>query len=579
MTTSTINRHWPSLRERQALLRQRFPVWQLLTLDGLLAKNAQDYPDRAFVVTEQRTWTYAQMHAWSVQLAAGLVSKGVKPGDHVALMMANFPEFVAVKFAIALVGAVAVPINFLNKRDELAYVLKQSDAVMLITMDSFRNMPYWRYLDELVPDWQVQGGGDIFPKLKNVIVFVTGEINTDSWLKGCTSLNSLGEGLGFQPIEHPGSEAICDIVYTSGTTGFPKGVILTHDMMLRTAFGSAWARGFEDARRILFSLPLYHVYGYVEGLLACMFVGGAIIPQTRFDAKDTLAAIETHQATDILLIPAMTLALIDEQKIRHHPVPSLQSVLSSGGRAPTTIWQQILDHLQPQEITTGYGMTEVTASSTVTQPTDEQDRWLQTNGCLRDVGPAGFAELENRLVIYRVVEPETGQVLARGQVGELQAKGPGVTRGYYNKPQETSAAFTSDGWLHTGDLGRLDDDDYISLVGRLKESYRCGGEMVMPTEAEDVLMSHSAVLQAHVVAVPDERMGEIGVAFVVLREQINCETADLQTLCSERLARFKVPKYFLFVSAQDVPVTPSGRARKFLLSNMAMQSLGLPAQV
>ena len=519
------------------------------------------------------------MYAWSARLAAGLVNKGVKPGDHVALLMANFPEFVAVKFAIAMVGAVAVPINFLNKRDELAYVLKQSDAVMLITMDSFRNMPYWRYLDELAPGWQVQGGGDVFPKLKNVIVFATGEINTDTWLKGCTSLNSLGEGLGFQPTEHPGSEAICDIVYTSGTTGFPKGVILTHDMMLRTAFGSAWARGFEDARRILFSLPLYHVYGYVEGLLACMFVGGAIIPQTRFDAKDTLAAIETHQATDILLIPAMTLALIDEQKIRHHPVPSLQSVLSSGGRAPTTIWQQILDHLQPQEITTGYGMTEVTASSTVTQPTDKQDRWLQTNGRLRDVGPAGFAELENRLVIYRVVDPETGQVLARGQVGELQAKGPGVTRGYYNKPQETSVAFTSDGWLHTGDLGRLDDDDYISLVGRLKESYRCGGEMVMPTEAEDVLMSHSAVLQAHVVAVPDERMGEIGVAFVVLREQITCETADLQTLCSERLARFKVPKYFLFVSAQDVPVTPSGRARKFLLSNMAMQSLGLPAQV
>ena len=515
------------------------------------------------------------MHAWSVQLAAGLVNKGVKPGDHVALLMANFPEFVAVKFAIAMVGAVAVPINFLNKRDELAYVLKQSDAVMLITMDSFRNMPYWRYLDELVPDWQVQGGGDVFPKLKNVIVFATGEDHTDTWRGGCTLLNTLGEGLSFQPIEHPGPQTTCDIIYTSGTTGFPKGVILTHDMMLRTAFGSAWARGFEDARRILFSLPLYHVYGYVEGLLACMFVGGAIIPQTRFDAKATLEAIDTYQATDILLIPAMTLALIDVQKIHPYPVSSLRSVLSSGGRAPASIWQQILEYLHPQEITTGYGMTEVTASSTVTQPTDKQERWLHTNGRLRDVGPAGFPELENRLVIYRVVDPETGQLLARGQVGELQAKGPGVTAGYYNKPEETLAAFTSDGWLHTGDLGRLDEDDYISLVGRLKESYRCGGEMVMPTEAEDVLMSHSTVLQAHVVPVPDERMGEIGVAFVVLRDQTSCDPAELQTLCAERLARFKVPKHFLFISAQDVPVTPSGRARKFLLSHMAMQSLGM----
>ena len=575
MTTSLSKPDWPSLSERQAMLRQRFPVWQPLTLDGLLAKNAKDYPDRVFVITDHQSWTYAQMYEWSVRLAAGLVKKGVKPGDHVALLMANFPEFVAVKFAIAMVGAVAVPVNLLNKRDELGYVLKQSDAVMLITMDSFRSMPYWHYLDELVPGWQTQGGGHVFPKLKNVIVFTTGETSIDTWFKGCTLLSQFGEGLSLPPIKNPGADATCDIIYTSGTTGFPKGVILTHDMMLRTAFGSAWARGFEDARRILFSLPLYHVYGYVEGLLACMFVGGAIISQTKFDAKDTLVAIENHQATDILLIPAMTLALIDEQKIHLHSVPSLRAVLSSGGRAPATIWQQILDYLRPQEITTGYGMTEVTASSTVTQPTDGQDRWLHTNGRLRDVGPAGDVALGNRLVIYRVVDPESGQEVARGQVGELQAKGTGVTSGYYNKPNETAAAFTSDGWLHTGDLGRIDEDDYISLVGRLKESYRCGGEQVMPTEAEDVLMSHPAVFQAYVVPVPDERMGEIGVAFVVLRENSNCDAPELVSLCNERLARFKVPKHVLFVSVSDVPVTPSGRARKFLLSQMAMQSLGL----
>ena len=579
MTKPLSNPSWPSLSDRQALLHQRFPVWQPLSLDGLLARNAQDYPNRAFVINDEQTWTYAQIHAWSTRLAAGLAHCGVQPGDHVALLMANFPEFVAIKFAIAMVGAVAVPLNFLNKRDELGYVLKQSDAVMLITMDSFRDMPYWRYLDELAPDWQLQGGGSAFPKLKHVIVFETGEVQRDTWFKGCTLLGSLGEELSLLPVAHPDSTATCDIIYTSGTTGFPKGVMLTHDMMLRTAFGSAWARGFEDARRILFSLPLYHVYGYVEGLLACMFVGGAIIVQTKFDAPDTLAAIDTHQATDVLLIPAMTLALIDAQKRHSYPLSSLRSVLSSGGRAPATIWQQILDYLHPQEITTGYGMTEVTASSTVTRPTDGQERWLHTNGRLRDVGPAGEPALGNRLVVYRVVDPETGQEVARGQVGELQAKGPGVTSGYYNKPVETAAAFTSDGWLHTGDLGCLDEDDYITLVGRLKESYRCGGEQVMPSDAEDVLMSHPGVLQAHVVPVPDERMGEVGVAFVVLRDQTTCQAAELLSMCNDRLARFKVPKHVLFVSASDVPVTPSGRARKFLLSKMAVQSLGLSVHV
>jgi len=391
------------------------------------------------------------------------------------------------------------------------------------------------------------------------------------------SLNDFGSEALLIHIHHPGPYTPSDIIYTSGTTGFPKGVILTHDMLLRTAFGSTWARGFEDGRRILFSLPLYHVYGYVEGLLACMFVGGAIIAQTKFDAAETLAAIETHQANDILLIPAMTLALIEAQKKLNLPLHSLRSVISSGGRAPSTIWQQIINHLHPLEITTGYGMTEVTASSTVTRPTDGMERWLNSNGRLREVGPAGDPALGDRLVIYRVVDPETGQVLPSGMVGELQAKGPGVTQGYYNKPEESAAAFTSDGWLHTGDLGRLDEDDYLSLVGRLKESYRCGGEQVMPSEAEDLLMTHPSVLQAHVVPVPDERMGEIGVAFLVLREKSNCHTLELQSLCNERLARFKIPKYFLYVDATDIPVTPSGRARKFLLSQLACESLGLTA--
>ena len=546
-----------------------------MTLDGLLDKNAKEFPNRLFVITPGQSWTYAEMHSWAKRLAAGLNHCGVKPGDHVALLMANFPEFIAIKFAIAMVGAVAVPINFLNKRDELGYVLKQSDAVMLITMDRFRDLPYLTFLDELAPGWEVNGGGLAFPLLKHVVVFNTGEACDEINRKGLVALDQFGTGLGLQKFDHPGPATPSDIIYTSGTTGFPKGVILTHDMMLRTAFGSAWARGFEDGRRILFSLPLYHVYGYVEGLLACMFVGGAIIPQTKFDPAHSLTAIDELHASDVLLIPAMTLALMDAQKKLNCPLLSLRSVLSSGGRAPSTIWQQILNLLHPVEITTGYGMTEVTASSTVTQPTDGIERWQHSNGRLRDVGPAGDPALENRLVIYRVVDPESGEVMPRGRVGELQAKGPGVTHGYYNKPEETAAAFTSDGWLHTGDLGYLDEDDYLSLVGRLKESYRCGGEQVMPSEAEDLLMTHSSVLQAHVVPVPDERMGEVGVAFLVLREGSNCQTSELQSLCSERLARFKIPKHFLFVDAADIPVTPSGRARKFLLSKIACESLGL----
>ena len=560
-----------TVAQRQETLRKIFPSWTPSTLHATLDSMASKYPNRQLVITDQQTWTYQEIKLWSEQIAAGLIDSGVKPGDHVALLMGNFPEFVAVKFAISRAGAVAVPINFLNRRDELGYVLKQSDAVMLITMDQFRGLNYLQFLDELAPNWPHMGGGTAFPNLKKIVVFPCSE---QSLNKDIQTLHNFGK-TGSVTVQHPGPHSNCDIIYTSGTTGSPKGVMITHDMMLRTAFGSTWGRAFEDERRILFSLPMYHVYGYVEGLLACLFVGGAIIPQTKFGAKETLQGIETHQANDVLLIPTMTLALIDELKKTKYELRSLKSVISSGGRAPAYIWQDISTYLHPEEITTGYGMTEVTASSTVTRPDDPFEKLLHTNGRLREVGPAGDPKLGQRLVVYRVVDPETGKDVARGEMGELLAKGPGVTQGYYNKPDATAEAFTSDGWFKTGDLGSIDSDHYLTLMGRLKESYRCGGEQVMPTEIEDLLVTHPSILQAHVVPVPHERMGEVGCAFVVWRDGMFEEGQTLIDFCAKNLARFKVPQYVIALKADQIPVTPSGRARKFLLIQMALKELQL----
>jgi fatty-acyl-CoA synthase len=211
----------------------------------------------------------------------------------------------------------------------------------------------------------------------------------------------------------------------------------------------------------------------------------------------------------------------------------------------------------------------------VTRPDDPIDRLLTTNGRLRDVGPAGDPGLNGRLVIYRVVDPETGLGVPAGAVGELQAKGPGVTAGYYNKPAETAAAFTDDGWLRTGDLGRIDEDDYLTLAGRLKESYRCGGEQVLPSEIEDLLVTHPAVLQAHIVPVPDDRMGEVGVACVVLRDSPETTPEDLIAFCAQNLARFKVPRHVVPLRLDEIPTTPSGRARKFLLAEKIILRLNL----
>lgn len=553
---------------RQAALSARYPFWQPRRLDAALDTMAQVFADRPYVITDEQTWTYAEVVRWSHRLAAGLSAHGVMQGDHVALVMANYPEFIALKFAIARVGAVAVPINVQNRRDELSYLLAQSDCVMLITMDAFRDIDYCAILDELMPGWETGTGNPHYPHLKSVVVFPTGP---ETLRNSATSYADLMRHPATGQSAQTSADSVCDIIYTSGTTGTPKGVMLSHDQILRAAYGSAYARAFEDGRRILFSLPMYHVYGYVEGMLAALFVGGAVIVQNRFDTAAMLKAIEQHRATDLLLIPTMALALIDAAQAYPYDTHSLQGVLSSGGRAPERIWHAITAAFGDIEITTGYGMTECTASTTVTRPDDPIARLLTTNGRQRDVGVAGDADIEHRLVAYEVRDPSTGLTLPAGTPGELVAKGPGVARGYYNKPVETAATFTTDGWLRTGDLGTIDSENYIRLIGRTKESYRCGGELVLPTEIEDLMTSNSDVLQAHVVPISDEIMGEIGVAFVALVPNATITTDQLRQLVATRLARFKVPKHVFIIDAQDLPVTASGRVRKFLLAQIAVQ--------
>lgn len=549
--------------DRQAALEQAKPAWNPLTLDQALSLAASEWPDNEFVVSERGCFSYRALDQWVTELAVGLVSKGVRKGDHVALLMANYPEFVALKFAIARAGAVAVPINFMNRRDELKYVLEQSEAVCLITMDRFRDLNYLDMLDEISPEWSLTNRLSALPKRPFVFVFSTGNQPLPAGVSTLADLKGEGD------IPKEGDPAsVSDIIYTSGTTGGPKGVMLTHDMLLRAAYGSAYARAFVARQRILFSLPLYHVYGYVEGLLAALQVGGAVVIQEQFDPDSTLQAIDRYKVDDILLIPTMTLALLEQLKNKEYPLSSLKSMLSSGGKAPETIWEDIYQAFGAIEVTTGYGMTEATASSTVTRPDDPVSRLKTTNGRLRDVGVAGESSIDGKLVRYRVVDANTNEVLKANAIGELRMKGIGVTTGYYNKPEETAAAFDAEGWFRTGDLGVLDEHGYITLKGRTKESYRCGGELVLPLEVESVLTAHESIAEAHVVALPDDRMGEVGVACIIKQPNADLSEEALAEFCRSRMARFKVPRHFLFLSPEDIPVTPTGRPRKFLLAQV-----------
>jgi fatty-acyl-CoA synthase len=334
-------------------------------------------------------------------------------------------------------------------------------------------------------------------------------------------------------------------------------------------------RAFQDGRRILFAAPMYHAHGYVECLVAALFVGGAIIPQVRFDAEGMLADAERHQANEISGVPTLTVQLLRAARQRGFDATYLTQVFNTGGFNTPTIWQEIREVLHPREIVTAYGMTETTASTTCTLPEGPPERLLTTNGCLKYAGVAGADEADGVLARYKTIDPETGADLPLGQTGELLVHGVIVTRGYYNKPGETRAAFTADGWLHTGDLGRIAPDGYLTLQGRLKESFRCGGEMVMPREVEEVLETHPAVASVVVVGVPDALMGEVGCACVVLQTGSTPTPTDLIAFCQGRLARFKVPKYVLSMREEEIPRTATGRPRKVPLAAVARKRLAL----
>jgi fatty-acyl-CoA synthase len=557
-------------------LEARHPVWVPRTTAQQLDVAAAEFAERPLILTDDHVYSYAEVRDWTVRLAAGLIALGVQPGDHVAVDMANFPAVVALKYAVARVGAVSVSVNFLLRHSELRYVLHQSDATVLITMDEFRGLNYLNALDQISPGWERDAGGSTLPRLRHIFVRRTGAQPVRG--RPLEDLIKCGEPISDEAVLARTAAAdpfsTSDLLYTSGTTGMAKGVMLQHDAVLRTAYASAYTRAFQDGRRVLFALPIYHVFGYVEATVAVLFVGGAICPHAIFDADRLLRDIGRHQIHELICVPAMTTVVLATAQSADYDLSSLTTMFSSGAAHRPQMWAQMLEVLGVDELFTAYGQTETTASTLCTAPGDPIERLMTTNGGPKPAGVAGDPALGGVLAVYRAVSPGTGVDVPPGEVGELIVRGPLVTKGYYNKPDETAAVLDGEGWLRTGDLGRIDEHGYLTLTGRTKESYRCGGELVVPREVEVVLEGYPGVRTAHVVGIPHPRMGEVGCAWIVPDGPDKPDPAALIAYCATRLARFKVPAVVLFTETEDLPVTVTGRVQKFLLTERALAALG-----
>ncbi len=564
---------------RRSALDARWSPWRSRSLPDLLDAVSEAFPRRPMVITDETTITYRGMSDWSNALARGLISHGIEPGDHVAMILPNWPETVALRFAVARVGAVAVPLNFLLQAEELAAVLSQARVTAVVTMEEFRGIDVLTHLDRISHGWERGRPSDTLPDLRRVVT-VPGPGAQPS-RPGTTTLADLevppDHALDADVARRQSAldpDDLTTLFFTSGTTGVAKGVLSTHAMEIRSAYGSAYTRAFEDGRRIIFALPLHHVFAYIEGLLAAMFVGGAIVLQPAFDPQATLRSIERHRAGEALFVPTMSLAIIDAAKESDADLSSLHSVMSAAQSAPARLWEDLHTLLGLEQLVTAYGMTETSAATTFTRPGDPVDHLVDTVGCAKDGGIAGDPRLDGRLVEYAAVDLN-GELLPPGREGELVARGPIVSPGYYARPQETVSARLPGGWLRSGDLGFVREDGYLELTGRRKELYKCGGEMVMPTEVEARLDRRPDVAQAHVVGVPDPRMGEVGCAWIVPAGETRPDEKDLIAYCAEELARFKVPAHVLFTTADQLPLTASGKVQKFRLAERAREQLGL----
>jgi fatty-acyl-CoA synthase len=522
------------------------------TIGANLERMAGRFPDREALVdvASGRRWTYAQFDADVDTLARGLLDLGLDKGDRVGLWAPNCAEWTLVQFATAKIGAILVNINPAYRTHELGYALNQSGCRLLVSATEFKGSSYVDMVDAVRGELTALEGTIYLRSPQWDTLFERGD---------STPMHRLHDRAAELSFDDP-----INIQYTSGTTGFPKGATLSHHNILNNGFFTGELCRYSETDRVCIPVPFYHCFGMVMGNLGATSHGACIVvPAPSFDPAATLATVAAERCTSLYGVPTMFIAMLAEPGFAEHDLSSLRTGIMAGSPCPAEVMKRVMDEMHMSEVSIAYGMTETSPVSTQTRRDDPVALRVGTVG---RVGPH---------VEVKVVDPETGLLVERGDPGELCTRGYSVMLGYWNEPERTAEAVDAAGWMHTGDLATMDDDGYVSIVGRSKDMVIRGGENVYPRELEEFLYAHPSVADVQVVGVPDDRYGEELCAWVIPRAGAELAEEDVRAFCRERLARFKVPRYVLMTDA--FPMTVTGKVQKFKLRDAAVEELGLGA--
>jgi fatty-acyl-CoA synthase len=542
------------------------------TVGEVLRCAAQDWAEReALVVHHQRVrLTYRELDDQVTQLANGLLAAGLVPGDRVGIWSPNNTEWVLTQFATARAGVILVNFNPAYRRTELEFALRKVGCRMLILAHAFKTSDYPGMVRALLPPSAFRGGGrvcsDRLPSLEWLVQL--GPEPADGFLAfeelstaraGASSGIELEDVMGDLHADQP-----INIQFTSGTTGQPKGATLTHFNIVNNGFFVAERMNLGPGDRLCIPVPLYHCFGMVLGVLAAATHGATVVlPAESFDAEAVLTAVAAERCTALHGVPTMFIAELDHPRFGEFDLQSLRTGIMAGAPCPISIMRRVIDEMHLRELTIAYGMTETSPVSFQSNVDDPVEKRVTTVG---KVHPH---------VQVKIVNVD-GQVVPRGQPGELLTRGYSVMRGYWDDAARTAEAVDVEGWMHTGDLATLDDQGYCNIVGRLKDMIIRGGENVYPREVEEFLYLHPKILDVAVVGVPDRKYGEELCAVIRLREGVTTNAEEIIEFCRGQIAHYKVPRYVHFVDA--FPMTVTGKVQKFLLRAQMQELLGLAAE-